>query len=361
LAPHAVSGDHGLTLEERAPFGVILSVTPSTNPSETVINNGIGMLAAGNATVFAPHPGAARASIRALQIMEEAARGAGGPPNVFTTIYPPSIEATQALMRHKDVRLIVVTGGAGVVKEAMSTGKRAITAGPGNPPVVVDATADLECAARGIYLGASLDNNVVCTDEKEVIAVDRIVPDLMSALERSGAYRLKGREIDLVKKTVIEEDRGPGRRSIPRKEWIGKDAGLILEAAGISGPKDTRLLVAEVDDTHPFLWSELMMPVIGVCGVRDVDAAIDFAKKVEGGNRHTAAMYSQDITKLSRMARVIDCSIFVKNGPTYNGLGEGGEGYTSYTIASPTGEGMTTARSFTRFRRCTLVDSFRII
>lgn len=361
LSPAAVSGDHGLMLEERAPYGVILSVTPSTNPSETVINNGIGMLAGGNATVFAPHPGAARVSIRAVVLLEEAARRAGGPANVFTTIRAPSIEATQALMRHETVRLIVVTGGAGVVKEAMSAGKRAITAGPGNPPVVVDETADLERAARGIYAGASLDNNIVCTDEKEVVAVERIAGELLNQLQCAGAYRLKGRELDLVRKAVFHEDRGRGRRSIVNKELIGKDAGAILAAAGISGPKDTRLLVAQVERDHPFLWTEMMMPVIGVCAVRDVDQAIDFAKEVEGGNRHTAAMYSHDVTKLSRMARVIDCSIFVKNGPTFNGLGEGGEGYTSYTIASPTGEGMTTARSFTRFRRCTLVDSFRIV
>jgi len=361
LTSAAVSGDHGLMLEERAPYGVILSVTPSTNPSETVINNGIGMLAGGNATVFAPHPGAARVSIRAIELLEEAARRAGGPANVFTTIRTPSIEATQALMRHETVRLIVVTGGAGVVKEAMSVGKRAITAGPGNPPVVVDETADLERAARGIYAGASLDNNIVCTDEKEVVAVERITGELMKELERAGAYCLKGREIDLVRKVAFHEDRGPGRRSVVNKELIGKDAAVILARAGIDGPKDSRLLVAQVDPEHPFLWTEMMMPVIGVCAIGDVDRAIDFAKEVEGGNRHTAAMYSHDVTKLSRMARVIDCSIFVKNGPTYSGLGEGGEGYTSYTIASPTGEGMTTARSFTRFRRCTLVDSFRIV
>jgi acyl-CoA reductase-like NAD-dependent aldehyde dehydrogenase len=361
LAPYAVSGDHGLMLEERAPYGVILSVTPSTNPSETVINNGIGMLAGGNAVVFAPHPGAARVSIRAVEILEQAARRAGGPANVFTTIRTPSIEATQALMRDDAVRLIVVTGGAGVVKEAMSAGKRAITAGPGNPPVVVDETADLERAGRGIYAGASLDNNIVCTDEKEVVAVERIAGELLLELERAGAYRLKGREIDLVRKVAFHEDRGAGRRSVVNKELIGKDAGVILAKAGIAGPKDTRLLVAQVDTAHPFLWTEMMMPVIGVCAVRDVDQAIDFAKEVEGGNRHTAAMYSHDVTKLSRMARIIDCSIFVKNGPTFNGLGEGGEGYTSYTIASPTGEGMTTARSFTRQRRCTLVDSFRIV
>lgn len=361
LVPAARSGDHGLTLEEHAPYGVILSVTPSTNPTETVINNGIGMLAGGNATIFAPHPGARGCSLRMVELMDEAVRDAGGPPNVFTTIAEPSIEATQALMRHEKVRLLVVTGGGGVVKEAMSVGKRAITAGPGNPPVVVDTTADLDRAADGIYRGASLDNNIVCTDEKEVVAVDRVAADLVKRIVAQGAYELKGRELDLVRKLVFREEKGPRRRAVVNRDFIGKNAGVILEAAGISGPKDTRLLVAAVDDTHPFLWTEMMMPVIGVGAARDVDTAIDFARELEGGCFHTASMYSRNVDKLSRMARVCDCSIFVKNGPNYNGLGEGGEGYTSFTIASPTGEGMTTARSFTRFRRCTLIDSFRIV
>jgi acyl-CoA reductase-like NAD-dependent aldehyde dehydrogenase len=357
----ARSGDHGLTLEERAPYGVILSVTPSTNPTETVINNGIGMLAGGNATIFAPHPGARACSLRMVELMDQAVQDAGGPPNVFTTVAQPSIEATQALMRHEKVRLLVVTGGGGVVKEAMSVGKRAITAGPGNPPVVVDTTADLDRAAHGIYRGASLDNNIICTDEKEVVAVDRVAADLVKRIVAQGAYLLKGRELEMVRKTVFTEEKGPRRRAVVNRDLIGKDAAVILEAAGIRGPQDTRLLVAEVDDAHPFLWTEMMMPVIGVAAARDVDTAIDFARELEGGCFHTASMYSRNIEKLSRMARVCDCSIFVKNGPNYNGLGEGGEGHTSFTIASPTGEGMTTARSFTRIRRCALIDSFRIV
>ncbi len=361
LVPAARSGDRGLMIEERAPYGVILSVTPSTNPSETVINNGIGMLAGGNAVVFAPHPSAKETSLLTVTLMDRAVRDAGGPPNCFTTIAQPSIEATQALMRHDKVRLIVVTGGGAVVKEAMSVGKRAITAGPGNPPVVVDSTADLDRAAHGIYTGASLDNNIVCTDEKEVLVVDRVADALMSGLVQQGAYELKGAELDAVRKVSLAKDHGPGRRGAPNRDLIGKNASVILEAAGIEGPRETRLLVADVPNDHPFLWTEMMMPLIGVTRVPDVDTGINLAREMEGGCFHTASMYSRNIEKLSRMARVCDCSIFVKNGPHYSGLGHGGEGYTSFTIASPTGEGMTTANSFTRFRRCSLIDLFRIV
>lgn len=361
LEPRAASGDHGLMIEEKAPYGVILSVTPSTNPSETVVNNGIGMLSGGNATIFAPHPGAKETTLQTVRWLDAAVQRAGGPPNVFSTVAEPSIDATQALMRHKLVRLLVVTGGGAVVKEAMSVGKRAITAGPGNPPVVVDTTADLARAARGIIAGASFDNNIVCTDEKEVVAVERIVAPLMEELRRAGAYELTGAELQAVERTILKENRGSRKRSVVQREFIGKDAGVILDAAGVSGPRDVRLLVARVDDGHPFLWTELMMPVIGVTSMPDVDTAIDYAREVEGGCFHTASMYSRNVEKLSRMARVMDVSIFVKNGPHFNGLGHGGEGHTSFTIASPTGEGMTTARSFTRFRRCSLIDSFRIV
>lgn len=361
LEPRAASGDHGLMIEEKAAYGVILSVTPSTNPSETVVNNGIGMLSGGNATIFAPHPGARETTLQTVRWLDAAVQRAGGPPNVFSTVAEPSIDATQALMRHELIRLLVVTGGGAVVKEAMSVGKRAITAGPGNPPVVVDSTADLARAARGIIAGASFDNNIVCTDEKEVIAVERIATPLMDELRRAGAYELTGAELRAVEQTILKENRGPRKRSVVHREFIGKDAGVILEAAGIDGPRDVRLLVARVDDGHPFLWTELMMPVVGVTTMPDVDTAIDYAREVEGGCFHTASMYSRNVEKLSRMARVMDVSIFVKNGPHFNGLGHGGEGHTSFTIASPTGEGMTTARSFTRFRRCSLIDSFRIV
>jgi propionaldehyde dehydrogenase len=361
LAPSAASGDHGLMIEECAPYGVILSVTPSTNPSETVINNGIGMLAGGNATVFAPHPGARETSQRTIVALEQAGRDAGGPANVFTTVAEPSIQATQALMRHEHVRLLVVTGGGGVVKEAMSVGKRAITAGPGNPPVVVDTTADLDLAGIGIVSGASFDNNIICTDEKEVLVVDRVAAALLDRMEAAGGYRLRGKDLDAVRKLTLAKERGPRQGGVVNRDFIGKNAGEILEAAGVASGVDTRLLFAEVDTGHPFLWTEMMMPLIGVARVPDVDTAIDFAREVEGGCFHTASMYSRNVEKLSRMARVCDCSIFVKNGPHYAGLGVGGEGYTSFTIASPTGEGLTTARSFTRFRRCSLIDLFRIV
>jgi aldehyde dehydrogenase len=361
LPPIAWTGDHGLTVAERAPYGPIATITPVTNPTETIINNGISMVAGGNTVVFCPHPSARRVSNLAVDLMNRAARRAGSPAPLFHSVAQPSLETAQALLRYKGLRLNVVTGGPAVVREALAAGKKAITAGPGNPPAVVDETADLERAARDLVLGASLDNNIICTDEKEFVAVALIADRLKEALARAGAIVLPPHHTEKLRALLLTRERGPREHADIDRRWVGKDAHVILREAGIPCDPSKRLAVCEVDADHPFLWTEMMMPVIGLTRVRTVDDAIDFALQVEQGNRHTASMHSRNIDKLSRMARECDCSIFVKNGPNAAGLGYGGEGPSSFTIASPTGEGMTTARSFTRLRRCTLVDAFRIV
>jgi acyl-CoA reductase-like NAD-dependent aldehyde dehydrogenase len=361
LTPVAWTGDHGMTLAERAPYGVISTITPVTNPSETIINNGISMIAGGNTVVFCPHPGARKVSNLTVDLMNRAARRAGAPQPLFHAIEQPTLEVAQALLRYKGIRLNVVTGGPGVVREALGAGKKAITAGPGNPPSVVDETADLERAARDIVAGASLDNNIICTDEKEVVAVALIGDRLKEAFSRAGAIVLPARQVDKLRKLLLEEEHGPRKHAVINRKFVGKNADVILSAAGIPCDASKRIALCEVDNDHPFIWTEMMMPILPMTRVRTVDEAIDYALLVEHGFRHTASMHSRNIEKLSRMARLCDCSIFVKNGPNFAGLGYGGEGPTSFTIASPSGEGMTTARSFTRLRRCTLVDAFRIV
>jgi acyl-CoA reductase-like NAD-dependent aldehyde dehydrogenase len=361
LVPQAVTGDAGLTLTEFAPYGVIGAITPTTNPTSTIICNTIAMLSAGNSVVFNVHPNARECSMANIRLLHRAILRAGGPANLVCAVAEPTIESAQTLMRHRGIRLLVVTGGTGVVREAMQSGKRAICAGPGNPPVVVDATADLELAGRQIVAGASFDNNIVCTDEKEVIAVESVADELVRQMARHGAYVLDGAELRRVERLIFAEDRGPGRRGVMNKECIGKNAAEILGRAGVRVQGDPRLAVARVPQEHPLIWSEQMMPVLPVTTARDVDEAIALAKEAEHGFGHSAGMYSRDIGALSRMARVINTSIFTKNGPFYAGLGEGGEGYTSFTIASPTGEGLTGPISFSRLRRCVLVDHFRIV
>jgi acyl-CoA reductase-like NAD-dependent aldehyde dehydrogenase len=357
----AWSGDGGLTLVEYAPYGLIGSIIPSTNPISTVTCNAISMVAAGNAVLFNAHPGAKTCSNRAVQLVNDAIVEAGGPPNLVCAIAEPTIDTAGAVMGHKGVNLLTVTGGIGVVRAAMSSGKRAVCAGPGNPPVVVDETADIAQAGRDIVRGASFDNNIICTDEKEVFAVASIADDLKRAMCANGAVEIDARQLDLLRRSIFTDRPERGRHGTMNKKFIGKNAAVLLKEVGIDVGDEIRLVLVEVEQDDPLIFSEQMMPILPIARVRDAYEGIQLAKAAEHGFRHTATMHSKHLDHLSRMARVMDCSIFVKNGVSYDGLGYGGEGFCSFTIASPTGEGITNPISFSRIRRCVLKDSFRIV
>lgn len=354
LVTQAMSGDDGLTLVELSPFGVIGAITPTTNPTETIINNSIGMLAAGNSVVFSPHPRSKGVSIKTIKLINKALKGQGAPDNLLVTVKAPSIENTNIMMRHDKINMLVATGGPEIVKTVMSTGKKAIGAGAGNPPVVVDETADIEKAAMDIVNGCSFDNNLPCIVEKELVAVDQIADYLIFNMKKFGAYELKDQSsISKLINLVIKEGH-------PNKECVGKSAIYLLDKIGIKASEDTRIIMLETSKDHPFVHYELMMPILPVVRASNVDEAIDIAVESEQGNRHTAMMHSKNIDKLTKMAKLIQTTIFVKNGPSYAGIGVGGEGYTTFTIAGPTGEGLTSARNFCRRRRCVLVDSLHI-
>ncbi len=361
IQPEAFSDEHGLTLVERAPHGVVGSISPSTNPTATIISNCIGMIAAGNSVVFNTHPAAKNVSASLISILNKGIVEAGGPRNLITTIENPTIESAQEMMNHPKISILVVTGGPAVVKEAMKTSKKTIAAGPGNPPCVVDETADIVKAGKDIVAGASFDNNLICICEKETIVVDSVADALKAEMQKNGAYLLTPEQVHKVTELVINDPGGPGHEGAPNKKFVGQNASKIASAIGLNVPESTRLLLCEVDTNHPLVWTEQLMPVMPLVRVPNVDDAIDLAVRCEHGFRHTAIMHSLNIAKLSKMAKAMNCSIFVKNGPSYAGLGEGGAGFASFTIASPTGEGVTRARTFTRERRCTLVDYFRII
>jgi len=359
----AYTGDHGLTLVEYAPYGVIGSVTPSTNPSSTVINNSISMLSAGNSVVFNPHPAARRVSLLAVEILNKAVIAAGGPENLMTTVLKPTLETGKILFTHPKIRVLTVTGGPAVVAEAMKSTKKVIAAGPGNPPVVVDETAIIPHAAKAIVDGASFDNNVLCIAEKEVIVVRSVADALLSEMQKYNAYKLTTAQIDkLTEKIIVEPgDHKTGKEPVVNRELIGRNANVIARQIGLDLPDSIRLLYGEVPNDHPLIFTEQLMPVLPVTRVPDVDKAIELAYEAELHNYHTAHMHSLNVANLSKMAKKMNVSIFVKNAPSYAGLGFLGEGYTTLTIASPTGEGLTSARSFTRMRRCVLADYFRII
>lgn len=355
LRTEAMTGDDGLTLVELCPFGVIGAIAPTTNPTETIICNTIGMLAAGNSVVFSPHPRAKNVSEITIRLINRALKKAGAPENLVVGVKEPSIENANIMMSHEKVKLLVATGGPGVVRSVLSSGKKAIGAGAGNPPVVVDETADIEQAAKDIVNGCSFDNNLPCIAEKEVIAVDQIADYLIFNMKQNGAYEIKDKSlIDKLIKLVLNE------KLKIRTEFVGKSAKYILDKLGIQVDDSVKIIMMEADKNHPFVQTELMMPILPVVRAKDVDEAIDIAVEVEHGNRHTAMMHSKNIDKLTKMAKLIQTTIFVKNGPSYAGIGVGGEGHTTFTIAGPTGEGLTSAKTFTRKRRCVLVDGLNI-
>ncbi len=351
LDPIVFTGDNGITLLERSPFGVIGSITPCTNPSETVINNGISMLAAGNTVCFHPHPSAKKVSAFTVHLLNKAVMGVGGPSNIFTTVVNPTIESAQKLMVHPDIHLLAVTGGPAVVGVAMKSGKRVIAAGPGNPPVVVDETADIDQAAKDIITSASTDNNIICVIEKEIIVVEKVAEQLKQALIKHGAVNLTPYQTKRLEQLVVDGNHA-------NKKYVGKDIQVILRDIGMEVDESKRLSISDVPGDHPFATVELLMPVLPFIRVKNIDEAIDLAYKLEGGCGHTAAIHSKNIDNMHKMAVKMNTSIFVKNGPCLAGLGFTGEGSTSFTIASPTGEGVTTARHFTRTRRCVLKGYF---
>lgn len=357
LPNRAYVGDDGLTVEECAPFGTILAITPTTNPTATIFNNTISMLSAGNTVFFAPHPRALKSSLTAIDLINEAIEETGGPANLVVAMEDASISAVQTLMKHPKIAMICATGGPAVVDAALSSGKRAVGAAAGNPPVLVDDTADPQKAAHDIILGHSFDNNMPCTSEKEVIVTAGIADALMSAFKSADNCVVLGSQyLARLEQVALKPD-----KSGPNPPYIGKNAGVILKELGIDVPETVRAIIVEVDAAHPFVRHELMMPVLGVVRVGTFEEAVELAVEVEAGLRHSAIIHSSNIYHMSEFGKAINTTIFVKNAPSYAGLGYGGEGPTSFTLAGRTGEGVTTTRTFTRLRRCSLVGAFSAV
>ena len=348
----AWSGDRGLTLIEMGPFGVIGAITPCTNPSETVLCNTIGMLAGGNTVVFNPHPAAIKTSIFAINLVNEASLEAGGPDNIAVTVEKPTLETSNIMMKHKDIPLIAATGGPGVVTAVLSSGKRGI--GAGNPPAVVDETADIRKAAQDIVNGCTFDNNLPCIAEKEVVAVSSVVDELMHyMLTENDCYLASKEEQDKLTEVVL----AGGKLN---RKCVGRDARTLLSMIGVNAPANIRCIIFEGPKEHPLITTELMMPILGIVRAKDFDDAVEQAVWLEHGNRHSAHIHSKNVDNITKYAKAIDTAILVKNGPSYSALGFGGEGYCTFTIASRTGEGLTSASTFTKRRRCVMSDSLCI-
>ncbi len=373
ITTSSISGDNGLTIEEMGAYGLIGAVTPVTNPAETIINNAISMIAAGNGVVFNVHPSAKNCSAYTVQLLNNAIKDAGGPANLVTMVKNPTMDSVKVITSSPRVRLMVGTGGPALVRSLLSSGKKAIGAGAGNPPVIVDDTADLALAARCILDGASFDNNILCIAEKEIFVLDSVADDLIYEFLKLDTHLLTKNELESVMELTLTVEEvnaakscssgcNPGTKKEYHvaKGWVGKDASKIMESINNSKP-NVKLLLCEVDASHPYVQLEQMMPILPIVRVKTFQEAIERAVDAEHGNRHTASIFSKNIDNMTEFARAIDTTIFVKNAATLAGVGDKGEGCATMTIAGPTGEGITSARTFTRVRRCVLAEGgFRI-
>lgn len=366
LNPHGMSGDAGITLDEAAPWGVIGAITPVTHSVPTIAGNIVNMVAAGNAVVVNPHPGGAKVAALAVQEINDAIRAELGIQNLITTVEKPTLDSFQALCKSPDVAILCITGGPAVVNAAMQSGKRSICAGPGNPPVVVDDCSALDYGkvARDIILGAAFDNNLLCIGEKQVFAVGNSYRPFMDAMQREGAVLLTSSQLDAIRKEVftVKEGKGGGcSHAVLNREFVGADPVALAKIAGLSIDPKTELLIAETGADDLFVEEEQMMPLLPIIRAADFETAVRLAKKSEHGYRHSAMIHTMNVARMSAMGREMDTTLFVKNGPCVAGLGMGGEGFISFSIATTTGEGITTPRTFTRYRRCALVDQLNII
>lgn len=362
LQSQCFSGDHGLAVIEHAPFGVIGAITPVTHSLPTITGNAVSMIAGGNTLVVNPHPSGKKVAAVGVERFNRAIEAAIGIDNLICLITEPTLDTANALFKHRGVSCICVTGGPAVARAALNSGKRAIVAGPGNPPVVVDETADLDRAARAIITGAAYDNNLLCIAEKEVFVVASVFDKMLQAMEKAGAVRLTASEITkLTAAAITTTGEGEHKHEVAHKDFIGKDAAVLAAAAGRKVAPETELLFGEVAESNPFVPVEQMMPFLPFVRCKDVDEAIAKAKHFEHGFRHTAIIHTNNVRNMTKMGRAMDTTLFVKNGPCMAALGLGGEGYLSFSIATPTGEGVTTPLTFTRERRCSLIDDLYVL
>jgi aldehyde dehydrogenase len=356
----ASGGSNGMCIEEFAPFGVLGVVTPVTHSIPTLSANAINMIASGNSLVANAHPSAANCAAHAIREYNKQIAAKYGIDSLITCVNPPTLETAGQLFNHRGIALLVVTGGPAVSRAAMGARKRAIVAGPGNPPVVVDESACLQNAATSIVKGAAYDNNLLCIGEKQIFCVESIFDKFLSQMQMAGGFVLNSAQIESLTRAAFKADAKDGKPHV-NKDFVGKDPSVLAEAAGAKIGPTTQLLVGETTADHPFVQEEQMMPFVPFVRVKNVDEAMERAIESEHGYRHTAIIHSRNIDTITRFGRQANTTLFVANGPSMAGLGLGGEGYLSYSIATPTGEGITTPLTFTRYRRVMITNGLRVI
>jgi len=359
LQPRAWSGQNGLAIDEYSPYGVIGNITPSTHPVPVMANNIIIQLAAGNTIAFNPHPAAKKVNALCIQLANQYMMEAGAPENLVTCVAEPTLESAEILFSHPKVEMLSITGGPVMVDMAMKYPKKTIAAGPGNPPVLIDETADLELAAKEITTSASFDNNILCLAEKEIFVVDSVFEAFMTAFAAQGNIRLTTTQMNALAQKALTKS---GKYWLIHRDYVGRNASILARVIGLSVSDEVPLLFGETDRKHPWVVAEQMTSCLPVVRVKDFEEGVRAALKAEHGFKHTASIFTQDMSRATAYTRALDCDVHVINGGTLRGNGgDSGEGYFSHTIATPTGEGICTPLDFARKRRIMIAGSMRFV
>lgn len=350
LKTEVFASSAGLTVEYDAPTGLIGALTPVTNGLVTVACNTMCMIAGGNTVTFNAHPAGKETAAIAVDLVNQAIVEAGGPVNCCTMVRIPTMETLDVIMESPKVSMLIGTGGEAMVHTLMSSSKKVIAAGPGNPPTIVDETTDVKAAAQALYGAVPFENNMLCVTEKEAFVVEAVYDQFIDEMVACGARLLTDEEVEkLVDACILKFDNGAFAAV---KQYVGKDANVILEGAGCEPSEgDLQLAIFKADKDNPFVACEQMMPIFPIVKCADFDEALELAVKAEHGYRHSASCWSMDFERITRAAQELGVTNFAANGTTTAGTGVGGTGTGSATIATGTGEGFTDPSTFCRRRR----------
>lgn len=352
-----MAGSKGVTLDVYAPFGVVGAVTPVTNVASTLMGNSVCNLAVGNSVVFNVHPAGVMTAMISLDIINRAIAEAGGPENLYTMPAHPTMETLDTIVNYPAIRLLSGTGGPAMVRTLMSSGKRVIAAGPGNPPCIVDSSADVEKAVAGITGCATFNNNILCISEKELFVVEDIYDEFLDALAAAGHVKLTAEQAEKLAELCLKKNpETAAEKYAVNKKFVGKNCNVILKEAGIPVEGDPRMAFFEADNLNPFVQTEQMMPIMPVVKCESFEQACERAKFAEHNNHHSASIWTKDMYHATAFAKIINTTVFAMNGPTMAAYGNGGEGTDTPTTATPTGEGVTNPVSFARRRRFAMAD-----
>lgn len=298
------------------PVGIVCGITPVTNPTSTTLFKAIISAKTRNPIIFAFHPSAQQCSAEAARTVRDAAIAAGAPKDCILWVEQPSVEATQKLMTHPEVAVILATGGSGMVRAAYSSGKPALGVGPGNVPCVIDQSADIKQATNDLVLSKSFDNGMICASEQAAIVHEAVYDEVVREMQTLNCYFTTPEETRRLAEVVIIDDH-------VNSKIVGSRPVDIAAMAGITVPEETRILVCEIEGIgadHP-LSREKLSPVLGMLKARDIDQAIELAEKMLnfGGLGHSAVLHSQDDGVIDHFSLAMKAGRIIINSPSTHG------------------------------------------